>query len=52
MLRQHMLWVFDRRQVVDPIPFLQQVYIGQEMLVLGVRQMQTQNFGPLIKTLR
>jgi hypothetical protein len=37
MLRHHLLWVFDRCQVVNPIPFLQQVYIGQKMLALDIR---------------
>jgi hypothetical protein len=51
MLRQHMLWVFDRRQVVNPIPLLQQIYIGQELLMLAVREAQTQELRPTTQTL-
>jgi hypothetical protein len=46
-----MFWVFDCRQVVNPIPFLQQIYIGQELLLLGVREAQAQNLRPPTQTL-
>jgi hypothetical protein len=49
MLRQHIFRVLDGCQVVDPIPFLQQVYIAQEVVVLAIRQAQTQNLCPLTK---
>jgi hypothetical protein len=36
MLRQHLLWVFDRRQVLNPIPFLQLFYVTQQLFMLPV----------------
>ena len=51
MLRQHLFWVFDRRQVVNLIPFLQQIYIGQELLLLAVREAQAQKLRPTTQTL-
>ena len=39
---QHLLRVAHRRQVVNPVPFLEQRQVGQQLLELGLAQRQTE----------